>query len=199
MLFEIVADYGETPNKCTIAPLAGRTDFRVVRVHGEGQLGPLTAPLLLHHEGECLSILRAGYSPCPALAAIDCVWRRLPHLVRKTDWVGGRQPVPARIPEGFVTAYPRIGLQATDPDGGFATIEAIFVAAAMLGNPDLSLLSKYYFARRFLELNADRFRDFGIETLNVDLLPPLEKRPRNALTRRWNRGRGSDLHVRPTD
>jgi ribosome biogenesis protein Tsr3 len=197
MLFEIVADYGETPNKCTIAPLAARPDFRVVRVHGEGKLGPLTAPLLLHHEGECLSRLRRDYPKPSALAAIDCVWRRLPHLVRKTDWVDGRQPTLAKVPDGFVTAYPRVGLQATDPDGGFATIEAVFIAAAMLGNPDLTLLSKYYFARRFIELNAARFADFGVGPFNVQSLHLPEKRPRNALTRRWNRGRGGDGHLRP--
>jgi hypothetical protein len=38
MIYEIILDAGETANKCTIAPLAHRPDFRLFPVFGEGPL-----------------------------------------------------------------------------------------------------------------------------------------------------------------
>lgn len=189
MIYEIVVDRGETPNKCTIAPLASRPDFRLFPVFGEGPLGPLSAPILLHHEGVCLTTLRSKTDVLPALACIDCVWRRLPFLMERTRWVDDKAPVLARIPDGFSTVYPRVGSAYSDPQGGLATIEAIFVAAAILGNYDPTLLSKYYFGRRFIETNAKRFLELGIDQVqDPDLLPLPPVPERNSMTRRKNRG-----------
>ena len=189
MIYEIVVDAGETANKCTIAPLALRRDFRLFRVHGEGPLGPLSAPILLHHEGHCISELKSKIKSPPALASIDCVWRRLPRLISRIEWVDQKQPVLAKIPEGFKTAYPRVAAKNTDPSGGLATIEAIFIAAAILGNADLTLLSKYYFGRSFIEMNLQRFSELGVTTLVPELMPAVPALARTSLTRRLNRGR----------
>jgi len=192
MIYEIIVDAKETANKCTIAPLASREDFRLFPVFGEGQLGPLSAPILLHHEGECLSSLRSR-EEMPALACIDSVWRRVPRLLQKIDWVDGKQPLLAKIPGGFRTAYPRVGLPTQDPEGGLATIEALFIAAALLGNYDPTLLSKYFFARRFMELNAPRFLELGVHQAGDPALwPVVAIAPRNALNRRRNRGRAGE-------
>ena len=188
VIYEIILDSGETANKCKIAPLSGRADFRLFRVRGEGPLGPLSAPVLLSIDGVDLSELRvAGVQ---ALAAVDCVWRRLPKLLARTAWVDGKQPILAKIPAGFVTAYPRVGSHFKDPDGGLATIEALFTAAALLGNWDVSLFSKYYFGRRFVDLNARLFQELGVADAGIEeRLPPPAAPSRDSLSRRRNRGR----------
>ncbi|MBY0369516.1 hypothetical protein K2X33_02445 [bacterium] len=190
MRYEILIDAGETANKCTIKPLSGRPDFRLFKVWGEGPLGPFSAPLLLHHEGECLSTLREGFQEVPAIAAVDCVWRRLPRLLKRMAWEQDQPAVRARIPEGFITAYPRVGQPEQDPDGGLATIEALFIAAALVGNWDVTLLSKYYFGRAFVEKNARRFLELGVaQAGNPETLPPVFQSERSSQSRRWNRGR----------
>lgn len=190
MRYEIILDVGETANKCTIAPLADRQDFRLLRVKGESVLGPLSSNLLLHHEGVCLTELRKTLTKVEGIASIDCVWRRLPLLLGR---IAGQMPVFARIPEGFQTAYPRRSKQNNDPAGGFATIEAIFIAAALLGCWDPSLLSKYYFGIEFLNLNAQRFLELGVwEAAHIGSLPLPAVPARNALLRRVNQGRGGE-------
>jgi len=189
MIYEIVMDAGETANKCTIAPLSDRADFKIIRVKGEGPIGPLSAPLLLHHEGQCLSELRTRFSEVSALASIDCVWRRLAPIQARLVWTSGL-PVLVRIPAGFQTVYPRVSAKHTDPDGGLATIEAIFVAAALLGKWDLTLLSKYYFGRAFIEKNAARFMELGVyQPVSESAFAAMVDTHRTSLTRRQNRGR----------
>lgn len=158
MRYEVILDHGESANRCTIAPLAERPDFRIIQVrHHEGRaLGPFQSPVLLHPDGECLT---GWATPVSGIATIDCVWKRLPTLLSRLA-----TPLPqlVRIPAGFVTAYPRTNKHGQDPEGGLATIEAIFIAAALLGRWDVTLLSRYYFGRRFVELNAARFRELGV-------------------------------------
>jgi pre-rRNA-processing protein TSR3 len=186
MLYEIIIDSGETSNKCTIAPLADRIDFSLFRVKGNNRLGPLRSPILLHHEGQCLTQIRETET-VTGIASVDCVWRRLDILIRRIE---GPLPVLARIPEGFETAYPRHNKNNDDPSGGLATIEAIFVASAILGNWDVSLLCQYYFGRKFVEINKHRFLKLGIhQAANQEALPYLSPRPRNSLQRRQDRGR----------
>lgn len=196
MFYEIILDSQETANKCTIAPLIHRPDFHVFRVRGATTLGPLHAPILLHHQGQCLTKIRDSLqgdlanglgSTIQGIASIDCVWRRLDPLIHR---ITGKIPQFARIPDGFETAYPRRSSKNTDPDGGLATIEAIFVASAILGNWDSTLFSEYYFGRKFIALNALRFQELGVDEAGLPhTLPPLPNRPRNSLQRRLDRGR----------
>ena len=183
--YEIVVDHGETPNKCTVMPLVYRTDFdirqgRVTRA--------LRADLLLHPEGEPLSQLSLAPDKVTCLAAIDCIWRRLTPILAGID---APHPPLASIPRGFVTAYPRTSKKDFDPEGGLATIEAIFIAAAFLGHWDLSLLREYFFAERFLALNSAVFESYGIQgPVEGPVFQPLL--PRNSRTRRIGRGRQAD-------
>ena len=187
MLYEVVLDTGETPNKCTIAPLSQRSDFSLFRVKGNAPLGPLLSPILLHPEGECLTSLRNSLGPIQGIASIDCVWRRLNVLLPRIE---GRLPTLARIPNGFETAYPRHNKRNLDPTEGLATIEAIFVAAALVGNWDASLLSDYHFGRKFVELNRDLFLELGVAQAGIpDALPVWTRRPKHSLQRRQDRGK----------
>jgi len=187
MFYEVVLDASETSNKCTIAPLAHRADFRIMRAKGTRVLGPLQAPILLHPNGACLTLRARDLPAVSGLATIDCVWRRLDTLSRR---IQGPLPTLARIPDGFKTAYPRTSLKQTDPDGGLATIEAIFVAAALLGHWDVSLLSQYYFGRKFVEINASVFAALGIQQANDPLMLPLTTPvSKDSRRRRLSRGR----------
>jgi hypothetical protein len=90
---------------------------------------------------------------------------------------------------GFVTAYPRASQIHPDPDGGLATIEALFIASALLGKWDVSLLSRYYFAREFMERNVEAFLEFGVhEAADRAHWPPEKPLLRTARTRKINRG-----------
>ena len=181
--YEIFVDHGETPNRCTILPLAYRTDFTILR---KNFVNPLQSEVLLHPDGLSLHELHRSLIGVRSVAAIDCVWRRLDPLLKSLP---GPEPVKARISEGFVTAYPRVARNNADPEGGFATIEALFIAAAFLEEWDLSLLREYYFAEDFLKRNAEAFRSYGIDTrIESPVYRPLLAR--NSQTRRISRGRG---------
>jgi pre-rRNA-processing protein TSR3 len=155
--FEIVVDKGEKPNKCTILPLVYRKDFKIHRPGRNQVIGPLTGDLLLHPEGELLHQMKVDH--VKRLSLIDSNWKLLPMLLSR---VALPLPKLARIPEGFVTAYPRKSKLNTDPDGGLATIEAMFIAAAFLGVWDETLFDKYHFGKDFLTLNAETFARFDL-------------------------------------
>src|SRR3954452_968707 len=108
MRYEIILDSGETPNKCTIAPLAYRPDFHVIRVKGNSSLGSLSSEFLLHHEGQCITTVKmpeaSDHRVAQGIASVDCVWRRLDLLLKL---IVAPLPMLVRIPEGFKTAYPR--------------------------------------------------------------------------------------------
>jgi pre-rRNA-processing protein TSR3 len=155
--FEIVVDKGETPNKCTILPLADRADFLIMRPARSEPIPTLTGDLLLHPDGELLSQIK-GLN-VKRLSVIDSNWKWLPLLMGRVQ-----PPVPrlARIPAGFKTAYPRRSKKNTDPEEGLATIEAVFIAAAFLGHWDETLFAKYHFGAEFLAMNQDTFHRYGV-------------------------------------
>ncbi|MFZ2512267.1 MAG: hypothetical protein WAW85_14400 [Gordonia sp. (in: high G+C Gram-positive bacteria)] len=161
-VFEVLVDRSERAAKCTILPLAYRDDFAIRRIRRGVPLGPLSGDLLLHPDGESLATLaprlRAD-GPVERLSAIDCTWKQLPRFLR---WVPEPLPLLAGIPPGFVTAYPRKNKVDLDPDGGLATIEALFIADAFLGGWDETLFTEYYFGAAFLAANASVFARYGL-------------------------------------
>lgn len=161
-VFEVLVDRTERASKCTILPLAYRDDFRIRRIRRGVGLDPLTGDLLLHPDGESLAtlaprLLRDG--GVARLSAVDCVWKQLPGFLR---WIPEPLPLLAAIPPGFETAYPRKNKVGRDPDGGLATIEALFLADAFLGGWDETLFAEYHFGPAFLGLNADAFAEYGL-------------------------------------
>ncbi len=180
--YEIIVDHSETANKCTILPLSYRADFHIDR---RRLSHTLSADILLHPNGLPLPQFIMVQPRVQRLAAIDCIWRRLDPILERLEHP---HPHLVRIPEQFVTAYPRRSRKDFDPDGGLATIEALFIAAAFVGTWDLSLLREYFFAEKFLELNAAAFRHFGIgQELEAPVFQPLY--PLNSRKRRIGRGR----------
>lgn len=160
LTYEILVDKNENPRKCTVQPLKYRADFALRRFGRGKPVGRLQADVLLHIEGEPLDQLAAAdRDALGSVAVIDCHWKRCAAIMAQLE-----RPWPrlARIPDGFETAYPRRNLEGKDPDGGLATIEALFIAAAFLGVWDETLLKEYHFGTRFLEVNRDAFQRFGI-------------------------------------
>lgn len=183
--YEVIIDAGETANKCTIAPLASRPDFRLISAKGAEPIGPLKSPVLLHPDGECLTKIRSSRGGISGIAAIDCVWRRVDAILSR---IAAPLPVLGRIPDGFQTAYLRKSSYGFDPDGGLATIEAIFAARALLGHWQPDLLSKYPFGRAFVELNRGRFLELGVnEASDQNAMPVFLPKPKNSAQRRRDR------------
>jgi pre-rRNA-processing protein TSR3 len=183
--YEIIVDHGESSNKCTILPLSYRPDFVLLRGSTDK---PLLSEILLHPDGLPFDELKS--TKISTVAAIDCVWRRLTPILNR---LGRPLPLAVKIPEEFVTAYPRRSKKSLDPTAGLATIEALFIAAAFLGSWDLTLLKEYFFADRFLELNKAAFRRYDLIP-EGDLSSPVyqPRHMRNSHHRRIARGRFSE-------
>ena len=139
----------ELLSKCSLTPVEGRADT-------VQWLGFLKAHQDLHFEAEGYTELAVDAPPLSIsdrsrpLLLLDSTWRLLPKVRSK---VFG-ETVRRSIPEVWVTAYPRVSKDGSDPTGGLASIEALFVAQALLGNVMPGLLDGYYWKARFLELNA---------------------------------------------
>ena len=160
--YEVLVDRSENPRKCTVQPLHYRPDFALRRFTRGRPIGQLTAALLLHIDGAPLDQMRTAgaLGSVRSVAVIDCHWKRCAAIMMQLS-----RPLPtlARIPDGFVTAYPRRNMKGEDPEGGLATIEAIFIAAAFLGTWDETLLKEYHFAAAFLAENAAAWDRYGLK------------------------------------
>ena len=150
-------DRKENPRKCTILPQKGRSDFQIRYFGGPKPVPAFSSDCLLHLSGDCLS--QIDHSSLKSIALIDCNWKKVPHALRRVE-----RPLPrlVRIPEGFETAYPRRNLEGKDPEGGLATIEALFIAAAFLGQWDETILDKYHFKNPFLSMNEERWKKYRL-------------------------------------
>jgi pre-rRNA-processing protein TSR3 len=155
--YEVLMDKRENPRKCTIHPIKDRADFYVRYFSKNRPIAAFGADCLLHVDGEDLSEIDT--SGLKSLGLIDCTWKKVAPTMQRVA-----QPLPklVRIPEGFVTAYPRRNAEGKDPDEGLATIEALFIAAAFLGFWDETLLEKYYFGSEFIKINDALWRKFKL-------------------------------------
>lgn len=155
--YEILLDKKENPRKCTIHPLKGRADFLIRPFSGNKPIAAFGADCLLHVDGENLAEIPKG--SLQSLALIDCTWKKVFPTMQRVA-----KPLPklVRIPDGFVTAYPRRNKEGNDPGEGLATIEALFIAAAFLGFWDETLLEKYYFKDAFLKENEALWKKYGL-------------------------------------
>ncbi|MFM7921442.1 MAG: hypothetical protein ACKPJJ_14570, partial [Planctomycetaceae bacterium] len=64
------------------------------------------------------------------------------------------QHLPVRSLPSLKTAYPRKSEIYEDPEGGLATIEALYAALRILRRPVAGLLDSYYWRQQFLNLNG---------------------------------------------
>jgi pre-rRNA-processing protein TSR3 len=138
----IVRHPRENPKKCSILPLEGRADVRILTY-------PLNEPLDF---GGYVRLAAEG----PALSEAD---REAGILLLDGSWRSAARmnshftAVPPRSLSGFKSAYPRVSKLGTDPANGLASIEALFVAYHILGRPTAALLDHYRWAGEFLAAN----------------------------------------------
>jgi pre-rRNA-processing protein TSR3 len=81
------------------------------------------------------------------LLVLDGTWRHVQPMERMFAHV------PLRSLPPVATAYPRTSKVSEDPDGGLATIEAIYAAYRILRRDTTGLLDHYHWAAQFVELN----------------------------------------------
>jgi pre-rRNA-processing protein TSR3 len=141
----IVRDPRESTKKCSLTPLRGAASLRFVGYDAERRVDA-GVRTWLHPEGDLLTRDDAGRG----LLLIDCAWRRVAQLRRTIDG----ELVPRRLP-ALRTAYPRVSREFQDPEAGLASVEALYAALALLGEPRPELLVGYRWAREFFELNPE--------------------------------------------
>lgn len=148
----ILRDPRESVAKCSLTPLRGLPGVRFVDYHGRRRLAA-GERVLLHPDGAELSAADRGRD----LLLIDCAWRRVPNCLRTVDGLLH----PRRLPP-FVTAYPRRSKTFADPERGLASVEALYLAALLLGTPRPDFLREYRWRAPFLEANRARLGALGL-------------------------------------
>ena len=137
----VVVHPRERRRKCTVRTLRQRDGFAFCnfpRMPYE-----LTGYVRLGIGGPLLSEADANLG----LLILDGTWRHVQPMERMFA------DIPLRSLPPVVTAYPRTSKVSVDPDGGLATIEAIYAAFRLLGRDTAGLLDHYHWADEFVELN----------------------------------------------
>ncbi len=139
----IVRDPRESAKKCSLTPLRGLAGIRFVDYHPERRVHA-GARILLHPEGELLTEADRGRD----LLLVDCAWRRVPKLLRTVDGELVRRSLPE-----LASAYPRKSRTFDDPERGLASVEALYAASVLLGEPHPEWLDGYRWRAEFLRVN----------------------------------------------
>lgn len=139
----ILRDPRESLKKCSLRPLRGKRAITFVG-YAPGASVTVGDRILLHPDGELLTHADGGRD----LLLLDCAWRRVPALLATVDGTLIRRRLPA-----LETAYPRRSRLFVDPDGGLASVEALYAALKILGDPREELLNDYRWRDAFLRLN----------------------------------------------
>ncbi|MCS6978158.1 MAG: hypothetical protein NZM31_14285 [Gemmatales bacterium] len=142
----IVRHPNEKPVKCSVWPLRHRSDLLFLE-YPPTQMPDLSGYVRLDPSGLPLSQADAD----KGLLLLDGSWRWAEVMTKRFSHV------PARSLVGIRTAYPRASKTYPDPEGGLATVEALYAALRMLGRPTEGLLDHYYWAEEFQRLNKDLF------------------------------------------
>lgn len=138
----VIRHHKEKIRKCSLRFLHDRPEMTFLRQR-EGFTFDATGFTLLAVDAEPLSPADAGRP----LLLLDSTWRWLPQLLACVTGT----PVRRSIPGDLETAYPRSSKVFDDPARGLASIEALYVARALLGDDDQSLLDGYHWKDTFLQ------------------------------------------------
>lgn len=163
----IVRHPKERLSKCSLEPLKGKPDFvfrkatRSFEMDATGWIMlKVDAPVLAPEDAELSDSERIDFSKKLSelrfenlntdfkrpLLLPDATWRLLPGMLLKFHG----KPIARSLPPSLKTAYPRVSKIDSDPDGGLASIEALYLAHRILGCDDPSLLADYHWKDTFL-------------------------------------------------
>ncbi|MDR1496857.1 MAG: hypothetical protein LBS59_00365 [Puniceicoccales bacterium] len=140
-LVTVIRHANERLSKCTLTPLHGREEITFLTAKGDMRFDA-TGFILLAVGAPVLSEADAGRP----LLVLDSTWHLLPKIMRRIDG----NPILRSLPLGVRTAYPRVSKVFPDPDGGLASVEALYLARKILGDDDVSLLDAYRWREAFL-------------------------------------------------
>ena len=138
----IVVHPRERRAKCTVQPLRQQSGFQFYKHPRFPQ--NLDGYIRLGLGGPVLSSEDQG----AGLLVLDGTWRWVEPMERLVA------TLPVRSLPPLVTAYPRSSKVSENPDGGLATIEAIYAAYRLLGRETTGLLDHYRWGAAFVEQNA---------------------------------------------
>ncbi|QNN25407.1 hypothetical protein HED60_10245 [Planctomycetales bacterium ZRK34] len=151
----IIRHQKENLRKCTLRGFGRRPDVQMLTYpdFDPNALPDLTGRIWLTLEGPPLTVDDAKLDHTGGLLLLDATWR---HAARMVSALRPRlvEAIPRRIPDGFVTAYPRRQTACPDPQRGLASVEALYVAYHFLGRDTAGLLDNYLWAQDFLTSNA---------------------------------------------
>lgn len=139
----IVVHPRERRAKCTVQALRKQPGFEFYK---HPRIPPeLAGYVRLGFGGPVLS----GADANSGLLILDGTWRWVEPMERLAA------SVPIRSLPPLITAYPRSSKVSDNPEGGLATIEAIYAAYRLLGRDTTQLLDHYRWGAQFVEQNAE--------------------------------------------
>ncbi len=155
----IIRHVKENRKKCSLTPLEAREDFEfytypscALNASSSGAQSlanvSLDGAILLDFDGPPLSLDDRN---CSSLLLLDGTWRYAQTMRKNLPQLNSCSV--RRIPDGFVTAYPRKQTDCSEPDAGLASIEALYVAYHILGWDVRGMLDSYYWRDLFLFKN----------------------------------------------
>ena len=145
----IVRHRKENLKKCSLSGLEGRSDLRFFRYPdclSPGVLPSLEGYILLDMEGDVLT--EKDTAP---LVLLDATWKYASAMRSRIPQLS--ECVSRRLPEGWVTAYPRYQTGCMDAARGLASVEALYAAYVVTGRSPEGLLDRYYWKENFLTRN----------------------------------------------
>lgn len=141
----------ENLKKCSLRGLEDRQDLEFL-TYPQKLPSSLENYVMLHLENDDTPELSLSDASC-GLFLIDSTWNYEPviHEALKKKYTLSYRS----LPKNFITAYPRKQTACSDPSRGLATVEALYIAYAILQRPCKDLLDHYYWKELFLEKNQD--------------------------------------------
>lgn len=136
----------ENLQKCSLRGLESRPDFRFFKYPCD-TLPDLSGYIMLAMNEPPLTIADAD----KGIFLLDATWRYAEKMLQFVD----KHAVVERrgIPSGYRTAYPRRQDDCPAPEAGLASVEALYIAYAILGRDTSGLLDTYHWRNEFLEKN----------------------------------------------
>jgi ribosome biogenesis protein Tsr3 len=144
----IISRDNRVEKKCTLYPLRKREDFEFRTRKSPGEFNQNS--ILLFPDGEPLSkelssdIKKQAFKELE-IVLIDSRWKKTKGVldllpsIRKISLVGYKTGAIRKDPP---------------PEGGLASVEALYLASRYFGRSDPTLLDSYHFKKRFFEING---------------------------------------------